>query len=201
MRRFILCSLFALACAANAFGDDSVLLTNGQDIAGACDILHLGTYSGSVDLEPVFERDSYTCAPGYYLPADGVECVACLEDHYCVGSAASPDATNGKFAYDESVARGISDCPNSLYAPAGMSDANACGRILHVGDQIVYLRRDKKTTPAINVDVDNDGVVDFYGSLTAQDVPMHAGTQRSLKVRYNNTTYSVYDDTVTVPAQ
>lgn len=40
----------------------------------------------------------------------------------------------------------------------------------------------------MHIDVDNDGIADFFGNMTIADGPMHAGQ-----------IYSVYDDTVTVP--
>ena len=71
-----------------------------------------------------------------------------------------------------------------------------CGRILHVGDEVVYLRSTKKTTPSVNVDLDHDGVADYFGNMTTLDVPMSRETPRKLKVRMNGTVYSIYDDSV-----
>ena len=75
----------------------------------------------------------------------------------------------------------------------GMSSVEQCGRILHIGDNVVYLRSVKKTTPALHVKVDD---TIFYGNMTTSDVVMNSGTDKKLKLQYDGQTYSVYDDTV-----
>ena len=140
-----------------------------------------------------FEINQYDCAPGYYLPAgndwvtDNDGCTICPVDSYCPG---------GTYTFNETVTQGITACATGLFAPAGMWESAQCGRILHVGDGFVYLRSTKKTTPSVNVDLNHDGVADYFGNMTTLDVPMSRGTQRKLKLRYDNTTYSVYDDSV-----
>ncbi|MBO4672378.1 MAG: hypothetical protein J5608_01860, partial [Alphaproteobacteria bacterium] len=86
-------------------------------------------------------------------------------------------------------------CATGLYAPAGMWELAQCGHILHIGDQSMYLRSTKQTTPSLNAKI-GDAV--FYGNMTTSDVPMTNGTTKKLKLRYNDTTYSVYDDTVQI---
>ena len=129
--------------------------------------------------------ENFVCAAGEYLPAHGYECTKCPENNYCVG---------GTYTYSENTAYGATQCPNSWYAPRGMSSADQCGRILHIGENVVYLRNVKKTTPSLNVRVDG---YTFYGNMTTADVPMNAGTTAHMKVQFNNETYSIYDDTVT----
>ena len=73
-----------------------------------------------------------------------------------------------------------------------------CGRILHIGDNIVYLRSIKKTEPSLNIDIDNDGIPDFFGNMTTSDTVMTNGATKSFKVKYNSQTYSIYDDSVTI---
>lgn len=111
--------------------------------------------------------------------ASGKVCMQCPENTY------SPEGATTCTA-----------CPTGLYAPAGMSNANQCGHILHVGDASVYLHSTKKTSPAVHVKIGNDI---FYGNMTTADVVMHAGSTHKLKVNFGGTTYSIYDDTVTVP--
>ena len=130
--------------------------------------------------------NQHTCAAGYYLPANTDGCVICPADSYCAG---------GTYTFDETLAQGVQSCAAGLYSPAGMSNANQCGHILHIGNDIVYLHQTKKTTPSLHAKV---GDTVFYGNMTTADVPMHAGSERKLKVQYNNTTYSVYDDTVQI---
>ena len=138
-------------------------------------------------LTAIYTPNEHTCPVGQYMPANTDGCVACPADSYCAG---------GTYTFNETVTQGIESCPNSLYSPVGSSSVAQCGRILHVGDNVVYLRSVKQTTPSLNVQIGNDI---FYGNMTTADVQMNINTERKLKVRFNDTTYSIYDDTVTVP--
>ena len=183
--------------STNAFADSGVTVSNefpSNDLMQANHVYkdsatfgHMGVYEGSVTATARYIDLQVTCDPGYYLPKGSETCALCLENNYCVG---------GTYTYSESSDDGIAACSNNLYAPAGMWEAAQCGRILHVGENVIYLRSAKKTTPSLNVDVDKDGVADFFGNMTTKDVPMHAGNTHRLKLRYNDTTYTVYDDTV-----
>ena len=135
----------------------------------------------------VFEPNTHTCDAGYYMPANTDGCVICPADSYCAG---------GTYTFNETAAQGITACAAGLYAPTGMASATQCGHILHIGNDIVYLHSVKKTTPSLHAKV---GDTVFYGNMTTADVPMHAGSERKLKVTFNGTIYSIYDDTVTVP--
>ena len=69
---------------------------------------------------------------------------------------------------------------------AGADEAGDCGRVLNIGSQKIYLRSDKKTDRALHVGINGDV---FYGNMsTSIDGP--------LKINYNGTTYSVYDDSM-----
>jgi hypothetical protein len=139
------------------------------------------------DMHPVFEINTYNCSAGYYLPANAIACVICPVDSYCGG---------GAYTFNETVPQGIVSCGAGLFAPSGMSSLTQCGRILHIGDNVVYLHSVKKTTPALHVDIDQDGTADYFGNMTTLDVPMTNGTERKLKLQYDGVTYSVYDDSV-----
>lgn len=143
-------------------------------------------WDGHVSCVPI----EHNCNTGEYLPQHWFQCEKCPENHYC--------PSGGTYSYSETNSNGATQCPNNLYSPTGMWESAQCGRILHIGDNVVYLRSVKKTTPALHVDIDNDGVADFFGNVTTLDVPMHTGTDRKLKLQYNGVTYSVYDDTVDV---
>jgi len=132
--------------------------------------------------------ENLVCGAGEYLPQHWYQCEKCPNNNYCSG---------GIYTYNGN-SQGATACPSGLYSPVGMWESAQCGRILHIGDEVVYLRSVKKTTPALHVDIDNDGVADFFGNVTTLDVPMHTGTDRKLKLQYNGVTYSVYDDTVNV---
>lgn len=128
--------------------------------------------------------ENLVCDAGEYLPAHGYRCETCPENNYCSG---------GTYPYSETITSGATQCPNNWYSPSGMSSVAQCGRILHLGDDVVYLRNAKKTTPSLTIKVGDDI---FYGNMTTNDVVMHNGAAHRLKIRFNNTTYSVYDDTV-----
>ncbi len=134
----------------------------------------------------VYDRNTYNCTPGYYVPANNDGCVICPANSYCPG---------GTYTFNETTPQGITACPTGTYSPAGMWNANQCGHILHIGDASIYMCATKKTTPSLHIKIGNDT---FYGNMTTADVPMNSGTTRKLKIQYNNMTYSVYDDTVNI---
>ena len=132
----------------------------------------------------------HVCDAGNYLPAHGYQCETCLTGNYCPG---------GTFNYSESISSGLMPCASGLYSPTGMWESAQCGRILHIGDNVMYLRSVKQTIPSLNIDIDNDGTPDYFGNMTTADVVMNRDTERKLKISFGGQTYSVYDDTVTVP--
>lgn len=79
---------------------------------------------------------------------------------------------------------------------AGADEAGDCGRKLHVGTNIIYLRSTSKTTPSFRVDSDNDGEPDLFGNMSESSTPinMSDGASDTLKTKYNNKTYYIYDD-------
>ena len=83
----------------------------------------------------------------------------------------------GTFVFNASVDQGITQCPNGLFAPAGMPNASQCGRILHVGEDTVYLHQNRQTERTLNVDTDDDGISDFFGNMTTTPVSMNINTQ------------------------
>ncbi len=159
---------------------NSILTT---DFAGGCvnDIL-FPTNSNS-NVKAIWERNSYDCSAGYYLPADGVECVICPHNNYCPG---------GMYTYSETVTQGIMECPNNLFSPSGVFEVESCGRKLHIGDETLYLRSSKKTTPSLNIDINNDGIADFFGNATLQRTTLNSTSQRYLHVGE----YYIYDDSI-----
>ena len=167
--------------------NNSGLVRNGnitQNINKAC------ATNFAHKLRANFIPNQYACNAGHYLSSNAITCSVCTADNYCPG---------GTYTFNETVVQGIVQCPNSWYSPAGMSSVDQCGRILHIGDNVVYLRATKKTSPALHIDIDNDGVADFFGNMTTSDVVMNANTDKKLKLQYGGQTYSVYDDTVVVP--
>lgn len=182
-------SLLVVLVAVPVFADTVEPLMPNTAAQNACVVENTGVYTGEFVMIPVYEDVVYACAPGYYLPANAEQCVICPENSYCVG---------GEYMYNETTDQGIVPCGDGLVAPSGMWDVAQCGRILHVGADIVYLRSVKKTTPSLNFDLDGNGAADWFGNMTTRDVPMNANTENKFKVQYNDITYSVYDDTLNI---
>ena len=140
-----------------------------------------------------------SCNNGYYLPANSNTCAKCPANNYC---------PSGTYTFDQTNDQGKTACSSGLFAPAGMWESAQCGHILHVGEKYVYLRSTKKTTPSLNVDVDHDGVPDFFGNMSTTPVPMNADfgnlqNNNKLKVDvpngltgFSGGVYYIYDDTV-----
>ena len=133
------------------------------------------------DLFAVYELNTLTCNPGYYLPANVDECTICPNDNYCVG---------GTYSFNETITQGIEQCPSGTFAPAGSSECYA--HMLHVGDELIYLSATKRTTPSLNVAYGNEV---FYANMTTTPTYMTAGSQHYFKTIYNNTEYYICDAT------
>ncbi len=136
-----------------------------------------------------YEQDKLRFADNGLTMLDyGTKCDTCPENSYC-------PAKTYNFG-DDAVAT-KTQCPDGTFSPAGMWEVAQCGHILHIGDNKMYLRATKKTTPALNFDFNNDGTPDWFGNMTIMDVPMNINTDKKLKLEFDNVTYSAYDDTVT----
>ncbi len=156
-----------------------------QNIANACS-------ENMTVFEAIFYPTQYTCSAGYYLPANVDECRKCLNDHYCPG---------GNLTFNETTPQGITACPSEHpFAPAGMWAATQCGRILHIGNEIIYLHQSpaNPTEHRLYVRV-NDTV--YSVNLTQKqddpdDIKMSAGANRSLHIMFNDIEYLAHDDSV-----
>jgi uncharacterized repeat protein (TIGR02543 family) len=127
------------------------------------DYQRLARTSGSITLYAQWTE--IKCNAGYYLSA-GTTCVLCTENHYCANNI-------------------LYTCPGTLYSRAGSDEPGDCGRILHVNNDLIYLRSVKKTTPSLNVDI--DGVV-YYGNMSTNT------SISKLQISSSGIQYSVYDD-------
>jgi uncharacterized repeat protein (TIGR02543 family) len=126
-----------------------------------------------------------TCDPGLYM--DNGSCVACPENHYCVGGTTTAQA-----------------CPANLYTPnntiaAYHDEAGDCGRKLHIGTDVLWLRSDKKSmnsaNKALNFDFfNNDGVADLFLNLSTNPSPMSSTTNKNFKMNVGGTVYYGCDD-------
>jgi len=131
-------------------------------------------------------KTAIICSAGYYLPANTTQCSLCKENHYCGGG-------NFNILNQDS---GINKCPSELVAPVGMATIDQCGKVLHVGDNKIYLTSTQETSPALAVKL--DGVV-YYAKTTpmADGVkPMNQNTTESLRSKLDGIEYSIHDNTI-----
>ena len=133
------------------------------------------------DLFAIYEPNVHNCSAGYYLPANVDACTICPANNKCVG---------GTYTFNETTTQGIEQCPAGTFAPVG--SAVCYDHILHVGNENIYLRSTKRTTPSLNVAY---GENIYYANATTVPTPITAGSQHYLKVMYNDTEYYICDDT------
>ena len=119
-----------------------------------------------------------TCSGGEYVPTAGDGCVNVGVGYWGAGGTVSQTSTLGRNA----CASGLTTIGSGL----GADEAGDCGRVLNVGDEKIYLRSTKKTTPSLNISINGDV---FYGNMST-------ATKGSLRINSGGTTYSVYDDSM-----
>ena len=146
------------------------------------------------------------CPDGYYvwfIDSDNYECrISCpggtylanVYDTICTDVGAGYWAPKTMIAYgDTGVRHKCADGLTTVGYGRGADQIEDCGRILHVGDSVVYLRSAKAVTPSLNVRVDN-GV--YYASMANVAINMNVDTDLKLRIKYNDIDYSVYDETM-----
>ena len=131
-------------------------------------------------LNGIFEPNVHDCAPGYYMPANYDGCQPCLRNNKCVG---------GTYTFNETTTQGIELCDTGLVSPMGSSVCYP--HILHIGDEVVYLKSTKLTIPSLNVGWDGDV---FYANMTTTPTNMSFESEHYLKLNINGTLYYVCDD-------
>ena len=151
-----------------------------SDIKNGCRTDFTKSINNTANISPVFTPNQHTCTPGYYLPANADSCTICPQNNYCIG---------GTYTFNETSDQGIEQCVNG-HAPIGSSVCYP--HILHIGNDVVYLKSNKLTTPSLNIGMD-DGI--FYANMTTTPTPMNAATEHFLKIEYDGTIYYVCDDT------
>ena len=71
----------------------------------------------------------------------------------------------------------------------GADSANDCGRTLHVGDGVLYMRKNKETSPSVGIDMGGGDV--YYISLDPTNHNMSP-----VHFWHNGTKYTAYDDSL-----
>lgn len=123
-----------------------------------------------------------SCGPGTYLSV--AETVTCTD--VGPGYWAASDAVN----YGSVGARNA--CPAGLTTVGyghGADEIYDCGRVLNIGDKILYTRQNKLTTPSLNVMFDNGDL--FYISAS----PTNHNISR-LHASWPENQYTLYDDSL-----
>ena len=189
MRKFVVTSIATLFVACSAFAEsfptDKYMLEH-RTYNNAATYENMGVYEGVVYAVAEYANTTYDCERGEYLPHGTEGCETCPEDAYCPG---------GQYTYNEESDDGIEYCGAGLHAPAGMWESAQCGHVLHVGEDVVYLRSTPGTERALAFKFD-DGI--FYANMSTSDVPMHVGTTKQLKAGNGQMSWSIYDDTAPV---
>ena len=119
-----------------------------------------------------------TCPGGRYVQTAGDVCVNVGAGYW----APSSTIPQGSVGSRNACASGLT----TIGFDAGADEAGDCGRVLNVGDEKIYLRSTKKTTPSLNISINGDV---FYGNMST-------ATKGSLRINSGGTTYSVYDDSM-----
>lgn len=147
---------------------------------GASDTTGTYEYNCRTDNETV-------CAPGYYFAGNAQ---LGSFDNVITGSC-SPVGEGRYFAGGQienyNTAQMPEQCPADLTTigyGTGANEADDCGRELHAGNNVIYLRSAQRTTPSLHVKVD-DKI--FYGALSTS-------LPGALKINFNNIIYSVVND-------
>ena len=172
-----------VTCLENNYctGGTFELSASDQGISQCLNGLSSPAGSTSADM---CEMRNTTCEAGTYLPAHSADCEVCPENSYCGG---------GEFAESASD-QGVSACASGLVSPEGTISAGGCGKIMRVGEDVLYLTSEKQTTPALAVKL--EGKV-YYAKMTPGDVAVSAESTQSLRTRVDGVEYSIHDNTVT----
>ena len=117
-----------------------------------------------------------TCGAGQYVASAGAGCANVTAGFWGAGGTVSQTATLARTACDSGL--------TTIGYGTGANEAADCGRKLHAGDNVIYLRSAERTSPSLRVKV---GDKTFFGALST-------ALSGALKVKNGSTTYSVVND-------
>ena len=151
---------------------DSVL-TNG-----GCSVSTLNKSSGTVNAVPQFQPASYTCATGYYLPADAIACAECLPGATCAG---------GTYTYNATSDQGIS-CSGAIHYGRCHARCPKMSGELRIGQYThpLWAGRADVPSPVIHIQFLDDNSM-CYMYLTPDDVPVDE--HHGFHIMYNGSPY------------
>lgn len=152
---------------------DSVLGTSANNLCAA---------NFPYALVAQYEPNEHTCNAGYYLPANVDECTQCPTNSICSG---------GTYTFNETTDQGIQSCTSGTFAPTGSSVCYP--HIMHVGNDVMYMKSTKQTTPSLNIKIGNDI---FYINMTTNRTKTNKDSARYFHVDWGDNHYYVCDDTM-----
>ena len=117
-----------------------------------------------------------TCGAGQYVASAGAGCANVTAGFWGAGGTVPQTATLARTACDSGL--------TTIGYGTGANEAADCGRKLHAGDNVIYLRSAERTSPSLRVKV---GDKTFFGALST-------ALSGALKVKNGSTTYSVVND-------
>lgn len=165
-------------CAANTYSNAAAAQCT------ACLTVNGYQNSGDEFADHAYESScKTTCAVG--------QCVATARAA-CANVGTTGWATGGNVPQGNTLACNV--CPTgemTIGYGVGANESGDCGRVLHVGDSQLYLRSDRKTDKTLNFKI---GTKVYYANMSTDNIGVSHGATKALKLRFNNTTYSAYDD-------
>ena len=159
------------------------------------------TPTANTTLHAQWDVVSTTCAAGEYLPAATTVCEVCPVNNYCSG---------GTYNYNANAPQGMNACPVAHpYAPVGMWQSSQCGRILHVGTDMLYLHQSPANpTPhrlfarvgsavySANVDLRDMNAATFPKMSYGATRGMHVMLTDNVGLQQVQREYLIHDDSV-----
>jgi hypothetical protein len=186
------------------YGEEETNCHVSETDSAKCEITHLDCDEDYVErrvdgkLECVPAK--IECKAGTYLPAGAEECALCDPDNYCGGD---------DFYRNDENNQGIKECPDDLKSPAGSHIEDDCGRLLHIGDKVLHMHRnrdrerpDENHVVAVHVDgvtyyANTTPVADGVKTLDGKDVPLDAEPgdteYKTMRIKIGDEEYSVHE--------
>ena len=149
---------------------------------GVCAACPTGYTANTTDGKTAITDCQIDCGAGTYLAtANNATCTDVGAGYWAAGGVVNYGSTSARTA-----------CASGLTTVGyghGANEAADCGRILHIGNYVLYAKTTKPTTPAINIQPENDSV--YYVGVSDTDhtlTPVH--------VTQGNTQYTAFDDSI-----
>ena len=180
------------------FQNGTLYVEDPYKLSSLCKVCSVGSYSPGGDVKECTAcLDNYTTSGTALTDHDSAsDCKIYCDGGSYIAVANATQCSNvgaGYWAPSSTIPQGSvgsrTACESGLTTigfGAGADESGDCGRVLNVGDEKIYLRSTKKTTPSLNISINGDV---FYGNMST-------ATRGALRINSGGTTYSVYDDSM-----